>query len=80
MRVVWPGIFVTDDNIAQCIREISRTGTDSRTRSPSRDAIFRASIWVPQRGESAACPCGRPRGAQGCRVSFIAGRSEIERV
>jgi DNA-binding winged helix-turn-helix (wHTH) protein len=24
MRVVWPGIFVTDDNIAQCVREIRR--------------------------------------------------------
>jgi len=28
MQVVWPGIFVTDDSIAQCIREIRRALND----------------------------------------------------
>src|SRR4051794_2812020 len=32
MQVVWPGVFVTDDSIAQCVRDIRRNLGDSEQR------------------------------------------------
>jgi TolB-like protein/Flp pilus assembly protein TadD len=47
MQVVWPGVFVTDDNIAQCIKEIRRVLGDGDQR------ILRT---VPRRGFLLAVP------------------------
>src|SRR5215472_18066677 len=32
MQAVWPGVFVTDDSIAQCIRDIRRALGDGEQR------------------------------------------------
>jgi TolB-like protein/Flp pilus assembly protein TadD len=47
MQMVWPGIFVTDDNIAQCVKEIRRVLGDGDQR------ILRT---VPRRGFLLAVP------------------------
>jgi adenylate cyclase len=48
MRVIWPGIFVTDDNIAQCVREIRRVLGDEDQRIlrtvPRRGFLFVAPV------------------------------------
>src|SRR5215475_11040725 len=47
MQAVWPGVFVTDDSIAQCISEIRRVLDDHQQRLlrtlPRRGYLFAAS-------------------------------------
>jgi TolB-like protein len=55
MRAVWPDVFVTDDSIAQCIREIRRALDDDQQRLlrtlPRRGYLFAVPV---SRGEAAA--------------------------
>jgi adenylate cyclase len=55
MQAVWPGVFVTDDSIAQCIREIRRALEDDEQRLlrtlPRRGYLLAAQV---SRGEVAA--------------------------
>lgn len=48
MQAVWPGVFVTDDSIAQCIREIRRALGDDEQRLlrtlPRRGYLFAAPV------------------------------------
>ena len=48
MRTVWPGIFVTDDSIAQCVRDIRHALGDSRLQLlrtvPRRGYLFAAEV------------------------------------
>src|SRR5664279_3777718 len=52
MRTVWPGIFVTDDSIAQCISEVRRALGDNDQRLlrtlPRRGYRFIASVIAEQ--------------------------------
>src|ERR1019366_8437954 len=52
MRAVWPGIFVTDDSIAQCISEIRRALGDNDQRLlrtlPRRGYRFITSVIAEQ--------------------------------
>src|ERR1051326_1595067 len=61
MRTVWPGIFVTDDSVAQCISEIRRSlgdGDQQFLRTlPRRGYRFTASVIVePDNGGEASAP------------------------
>ena len=48
MRAVWPDVFVTDDSIVQCIKEIRRAIDDEAARvvqtSPRRGYVFAAEL------------------------------------
>jgi adenylate cyclase len=70
MQAVWPGVFVTDDSLAQCIKEIRRALRDEEQRllrtMPRRGYLFAAPV-VRLRGTDtqgapplAAPPTGRP--------------------
>jgi DNA-binding winged helix-turn-helix (wHTH) protein len=43
MKAVWPGVFVTDDSLVQCVREVRRAIRDAD------QSVLRA---VPKRGYS----------------------------
>ena len=63
MSVVWPGIFVTDDSIAQCISEIRRALGDNDQRLlrtlPRRGYRFIASV-IAEPDKAAWHRCRRP--------------------
>jgi adenylate cyclase len=48
MHAVWPGVFVTDDSVAQCVRDIRRALRDSEQRllrtMPRRGYLFAAHV------------------------------------
>ena len=48
MQAVWPGVFVTDDSLAQCIREIRRALGDGEQQMlrtlPRRGVLFTAEV------------------------------------
>ncbi len=61
MQAVWPGLFVTDDSIAQCVRDIRRNLNDSDQRflrtMKGRGYRFVASVATePQQGVVAPPP------------------------
>jgi TolB-like protein len=58
MRTVWPGIFVLDDRIAQCVRDIRHALGDSRLqvlrRAPRRGYLFAAEVLAADAAAPAA--------------------------
>jgi TolB-like protein/Flp pilus assembly protein TadD len=56
MRAVWPGVFVTDDSIAQCVKEVRRALGDDTQR------VLRT---LPRRGYLLAAPVSRVDAAGG---------------
>lgn len=72
MQAVWPGVFVTDDSIAQCVKDIRRALGDDEQRLlrtlPRRGYLFAASVAradaaggiVPTTAMSAAAPAEAP--------------------
>jgi adenylate cyclase len=73
MEVLWPGIFVTDDNISQCVRDIRgalRTGTGEILRTvPRRGYLFAVEVVAEP---TSARPASSPEGA-GIHQSAIGG-------
>src|SRR5271170_4128631 len=71
MQAVWPGVFVTDDSIAQCVRDIRRALGDQTQR------VLRT---VPRRGYlldvSATATCVTPGGAIVPFPVMMAGAAE----
>jgi DNA-binding winged helix-turn-helix (wHTH) protein len=56
MRVVWPGVFVTDDSIAQCVRGIRRAlGDDGQQflRTPPGGLAMQWEFGEPMRSVAA---------------------------
>src|SRR6516225_1715544 len=60
MRAVWPGVFVTDDSIAQCVRDIRRVLGDNDQRLlrtlPRRGFRFIAPVVTELEKEVTAPP------------------------
>lgn len=65
MQLIWPGVFVTDDNITQCITEIRRALSD---------AAPRLLVTLPKRGYLLTCESKATAPATDRRV--IPGRSQ----
>src|ERR687889_1088079 len=47
MRAVWPGVFVTDDSITQCVKEVRRALDDAEQRL-LRTLPRRGYLWAAQ--------------------------------
>ena len=64
MAAVWPGVFVSDDSIAQCVKEIRRALEDNGQTIvktiPKRGFRFEAAIQDHSKILSADMPIGRP--------------------
>ena len=60
MQVVWPGVFVSDDSIAQCISDIRRALDDSAQKLlrtlPRRGYLFAAQVAREARPETPETP------------------------
>src|ERR1700732_1616088 len=58
MQAVWPGVFVTDDSIAQCVSDIRRALSDNEQKLlrtlPRRGYLFTAQMREPEQVGSAA--------------------------
>lgn len=65
MEALWPSLFVTDDNITQCIVDIRRgLGTEARQilrTVPRRGYLFAAPVTVQQPSRSPALPLNGDR-------------------
>jgi TolB-like protein len=62
MRAVWPGVFVTDDSITQCVKEVRRALDDAEQRL-LRTLPRRGYMWavaVSRAGVAAAAPTPAP--------------------
>jgi TolB-like protein len=67
MRVVWPGVFVTDDSITQCVKEVRRALDDAEQRLlrtlPRRGYMWAAA--VSRAGDAAAAAASPTTNATG---------------
>ena len=63
MRAVWPGVFVTDDSVTQCVKEVRRALADAEQRLlrtlPRRGYIWAAEV-SPHAGGAAAAAARTP--------------------
>jgi TolB-like protein len=59
MHVIWPGVFVTDDSIAQCVRDIRRALGDSEQRL-LRTMTRRGYLLTAEVAHNSKPPSGRP--------------------
>jgi hypothetical protein len=64
MSTVWPGVFVSDDNIAQCVKEIRRAPGDIDQTIvktvPKRGFRFEATVQDQPKIPNADMPIGKP--------------------
>ena len=67
MRVVWPGVFVSDDNITQCVRDVRRALGDDK-KQLLRTVQRRGYLFSPEiRHEASPKPSSNPAAAEAVR-------------
>ena len=72
MRAVWPGVFVTDDSVTQCVKEVRRALADAEQRL-LRTLPWRGYLWaaeVPRVEAKAAAARRRMPDRPGDRCSW----------
>src|ERR671913_893005 len=63
MRAVWPGVFVTEDSITQCVKEVRRALDDAEQRL-LRTLPRRGYLWAAEVSRAGAVASAAPAPAQ----------------
>src|SRR5918993_1878754 len=63
MRAVWPGVFVTEDSITQCVKEVRRALDDAEQRL-LRTLPRRGYLWTAEVSRAGAVASAAPAPAQ----------------
>ena len=59
MRAVWPGVFVTEDSITQCVKEVRRALDDAEQRL-LRTLPRRGYLWAAEVSRAGAAASAAP--------------------